>query len=244
MTCTNTVFSSVNKTFGLRLGVPGWVAPLVAPAVDLSVLALLIAIRQLSLRGASADVMRPARRLLLVSSFVTLALNVAEPLIAGEIGRALFDAVGPLLLIGWADVGPSLLRELASATPPEEETAAPSASPRPRVPAAPEVLADTRPELIDSSPPLTKRSSLSKLDDDLVERAIEVDRRHREEHRPPRTRRGGGSGPQRPLLACSWVFPDFLGSRHQEMIWMRSRSRMASNSSFGLTAAPSWQANQ
>ncbi|MBB5850522.1 hypothetical protein ACFQ05_32580 [Amycolatopsis umgeniensis] len=38
------------------------------------------------------------RRLLLVSSVVTSALNVAEPLIAGEIGRALFDAVGPLLL--------------------------------------------------------------------------------------------------------------------------------------------------
>ncbi|WP_037305938.1 hypothetical protein [Amycolatopsis orientalis] len=171
--------------FGLRLGVPGWVAPLVAPAVDLSVLALLIAIRQLSLRGASVEVIRPARRLLLVSSFVTLALNVAEPLIAGEIGRALFDAVGPLLLIGWADVGPALLRELASTTPPEEETAAPSASPRPYVPVAPEVPADTRPELIDSSPPPTKRSSLSKLDDDLVERAIEVDRCHREEHQRP-----------------------------------------------------------
>lgn len=89
--------------FGLRLGVSGWVAPLVALAVDLSVLALLIAIRQLSLRGASAEVIRPAQRLLLLSRFVTLALNVAEPLIAGEIGRAMFDAVGPLLLIGWAD---------------------------------------------------------------------------------------------------------------------------------------------
>lgn len=88
-------------TLGFRLGVPGWVAPLVTPAVDLSVLALLIAIRQLSLRGASVEVIRPARRLLLVSSVVTLALNVAEPLVSGEVGRALFDAVGPLLLIGW-----------------------------------------------------------------------------------------------------------------------------------------------
>ncbi|SEE82579.1 hypothetical protein SAMN05216489_08483 [Streptomyces sp. 3213] len=32
-------------TLALRLGVSGWVAPLVAPAVDLSVLALLLAIR-------------------------------------------------------------------------------------------------------------------------------------------------------------------------------------------------------
>ncbi|SFI64284.1 hypothetical protein [Amycolatopsis regifaucium] len=168
--------------FGLQLGVPGWVAPLVAPAVDLSVLALLIAIRQLSLRGASAEVIRPARRLLLVSSVVTLALNVAEPLIAGEIGRALFDAVGPLLLIGWADVGPALLRELASAAPPAEQ---PAPSPNRRAPAVPEGSSDTWPQEIDTSPSPTKRSSLSKLDDDLIGRAIEVDRLHREEHQRP-----------------------------------------------------------
>ncbi|UKD51048.1 hypothetical protein L3Q65_24275 [Amycolatopsis sp. FU40] len=34
----------------------------------------------------------------------TLALNVAEPLVAGRLGKALFDAVGPLLLIGWSEV--------------------------------------------------------------------------------------------------------------------------------------------
>ncbi|MEV5717063.1 hypothetical protein AB0L41_24500 [Amycolatopsis mediterranei] len=96
-------------TLALRLGVPAWVAPSVAPAVDLSVVGLLIAIRSLALRGAPAEVIRPARRLLLASSVVTLAVNVAEPLIAGELGKALFDAVGPLLLIGWAEVGPVLL---------------------------------------------------------------------------------------------------------------------------------------
>lgn len=72
--------------FGLGLGVSGWVAPLVTPALEQSVLALLIAIRQLSLCGASADVNRHARSLLLVSSVVRLALNVAEPLVAGEWG--------------------------------------------------------------------------------------------------------------------------------------------------------------
>src|SRR2546430_17601067 len=80
-------------TLALRLGVPVWVAPLVAPAVDLSVVGLLIAIRSLSLRGAPAAVIRPARRLLLASSVVTLALNVAEPSIAGEMGKAMVDAV-------------------------------------------------------------------------------------------------------------------------------------------------------
>jgi hypothetical protein len=36
-------------------------------------------------------------------------LNVADPVCAGQFGKAAFDAVGPLLLIGWAEVGPSLL---------------------------------------------------------------------------------------------------------------------------------------
>ncbi|GAA1033651.1 MULTISPECIES: hypothetical protein [Amycolatopsis] len=67
----------------LRLGVPVWVAPLVAPAVDLAVVALLVAVRRLSARGASPATMRSARRLLVGASVVTLALNVAEPLVVG-----------------------------------------------------------------------------------------------------------------------------------------------------------------
>lgn len=101
-------------SLGLRLGVSGWVAPLVAPAIDLSVLALLLATRHLALNGASVEELRPARRLLLFASLVTLALNVADPLLAGEWGKAAFDAVGPLLLIGWAHVGPELLHALST----------------------------------------------------------------------------------------------------------------------------------
>jgi hypothetical protein len=77
--------------------------PLVAPAVDLSILGLLLGTRYLALQGASVDLLRPARRLLIFVSVVTLALNVAEPVVAGEYGKAAFDAVGPLLLIGWAE---------------------------------------------------------------------------------------------------------------------------------------------
>ncbi|MDT3446731.1 hypothetical protein QOZ89_45300 [Pseudofrankia sp. BMG5.37] len=102
---------------GLRLGVPGYVAPLVAPAVDLSVLGLLIAIRELAVRGAPREEIRPARRLLVFASLVTLALNVAEPVVAGNLGRAAFDAVGPLLLIGWAEVGPGLLHDMQPVGP-------------------------------------------------------------------------------------------------------------------------------
>ncbi|AEA23564.1 hypothetical protein ATK30_4947 [Amycolatopsis echigonensis] len=96
----------------LRLGVPVWVAPLVAPAVDLSILGLLLGTRHLALAGASTDILRPARRLLVFASVVTLALNVADPVVAGEYGKAAFDAVGPLLLIGWAEVGPGFLQAI------------------------------------------------------------------------------------------------------------------------------------
>ncbi|MEX5709071.1 hypothetical protein AB1484_12360 [Parafrankia sp. FMc6] len=97
---------------GLRLGVPIWIAPLVAPAVDLSVVGLLLGTRQLALRGAPIELLRPARRLLVFSSIVTLALNIAEPVIAGDYAKAAFDSVGPLLLIGWSEVGPGLLQAM------------------------------------------------------------------------------------------------------------------------------------
>lgn len=99
-------------TLGIRLGVPKYVAFLVAPAVDFSVVALLLGTRHLALHDGPEEVIRSARRLLIFSSTVTLALNVAEPLIAGHCGKAAFDAVGPLLLIGWAETGPGLLQDM------------------------------------------------------------------------------------------------------------------------------------
>jgi hypothetical protein len=102
-------------TLALRLRVPVWVAPLVAPAVDLSILGLLLGTRHLALHGATVAELRPARRLLIFASLATLALNVAEPIVAGDYGKAVFDAAGPLLLIGWAEVGPGLLQAIAAA---------------------------------------------------------------------------------------------------------------------------------
>jgi hypothetical protein len=150
----------------LRLGVPPWVAPLVASAVDLSVVGLLLAIRHLSMSGASAEVLRSARRLLVASSLVTLALNVAEPLIAGDVGRALFDAVGPLLLIGWAEVGPGLLQALAEGRRPvEQRSVLPTAEVR--------------------EPAAKVAPTTGGLDPSLVERAKQVDAQHRERHQRP-----------------------------------------------------------
>ncbi|MFG2858721.1 DUF2637 domain-containing protein [Streptomyces mirabilis] len=105
------VFSFGNVwSLALRLGVPGPIAPLIAPMVDLSVVGLLVALRYLSLRGLAADQMTAATRLMHFSGLLTLALNVAEPIVAGHYGRAAVDAVAPLLLLGWGSVGPQLLR--------------------------------------------------------------------------------------------------------------------------------------
>jgi hypothetical protein len=68
-------------TPALRLGVPVWVAPLVAPAVDLSILGLLLGTRHLALHGATAAELQPARRLLIFASLTTLALNIADPIV-------------------------------------------------------------------------------------------------------------------------------------------------------------------
>lgn len=69
------------------------------------------------MNGGPVGVLRSARRLLIFASMVTLALNIAEPLIAGDYGKAAFDAVGPLLLIGWAEVAPDLLYAMRAPAP-------------------------------------------------------------------------------------------------------------------------------
>jgi hypothetical protein len=90
------------------------VAPLVAPAVDLTILGLLLGTRHLAIHGATPDQVRPARGLLIFASLTTLALNIADPLVTGAYGKAAFDAVGPLLFIGWAEVGPGLLQAITT----------------------------------------------------------------------------------------------------------------------------------
>ncbi|MGE6738154.1 DUF2637 domain-containing protein, partial [Streptomyces sp. NPDC059900] len=163
-------------TLALSLGVPPWVAPLVAPAVDLSVLGLLLAVRHMALHGAGREQMRPARRLLIFSSAMTLALNVADPLITGQFGKAAFDAVGPLLLIGWAEVGPGLLQTLGGIQ---------------RAPQPGTAVAE-RATTIDSHPPAgTRRASAEKCaepqgcGEDLLDRARREDARHWEAFQRP-----------------------------------------------------------
>ncbi|MGW8970331.1 DUF2637 domain-containing protein [Streptomyces platensis] len=141
------VFSFGNVwSLALRLGVPRPVAPLIAPMVDLSVVGLLVALRYLSLRGIPAEQMRSASRLMHLSGLLTLALNIAEPLIAHHWGRACVDAVAPLLLLGWGAVGPQLLRHFHTVTQPAP---APTSTDATSVPASEPVPA---PEPADMAP--------------------------------------------------------------------------------------------
>ncbi|MGW9176419.1 DUF2637 domain-containing protein [Streptomyces decoyicus] len=144
------VFSFGNVwALALRLGVPGPVAPLIAPMVDLSVVGLLVALRYLSLRGVPAAQMRSATRLMHISGLLTLALNIAEPLAAGHYGRAAVDAVAPLLLLGWGAVGPQLLRAFHTVTTPETAPApAPATAPANETAPAPAPA----PAVVESSP--------------------------------------------------------------------------------------------
>ncbi|MCP2343970.1 DUF2637 domain-containing protein [Nonomuraea roseoviolacea] len=96
------------------LGVPAWIAPLVGPAVDLSVIGLLLGIHYVRLHSPNPIGLGPARTLLTFSGLATLGLNVAAPMAQGEYGRAAIDAVAPLLLIGWSEVGPGLLRQIST----------------------------------------------------------------------------------------------------------------------------------
>lgn len=186
---------------GLRLGVPVYVAPLVAPAVDLSVLGLLLGVRYLALNGAPREQIRPARRLLIFASAMTLAFNVAEPLLAGTYGKAAFDAVGPLLLIGWAEVGPGLLQAISSTGGADMVSAAvesPEGSPT-----APSRIKPAGGQRI-----RRQRKKPAQPDRELLRRAQQEDARHREEQQRPisaetlRKRLGIGAKRSRMLVAA------------------------------------------
>jgi hypothetical protein len=173
-------------TLALRLGVPVWVAPLVAPAVDLSILGLLLGIRHLALHGATVADLRPARRLLIFASLTTLALNIADPIVTGAYGKAAFDAVGPLLLIGWAEVGPGLLQTIASIRRrPSTLTASPPDGDDTRT-AATDGPVDTRSRSAEApAGDETDRLVPDAVDGDLIDRARREDARHWATHQRP-----------------------------------------------------------
>jgi hypothetical protein len=76
--------------------------------VDLTVLALIVSIQFVRAQGITARLVGP-RLLLVFSGLVTFIINTARAVLEQQYGRAAFDAVAPLLLIFWGEVGPGLL---------------------------------------------------------------------------------------------------------------------------------------
>ncbi|MEU0922078.1 DUF2637 domain-containing protein [Streptomyces cyaneofuscatus] len=149
------VFSFGNVwALALRLGVPHPIAPLIAPMVDLSVVGLLVALRFLALRGVPNGELRAGTRLLHLCGLLTLALNTAEPLLAGRYGRACLDTVAPLLLLGWGHVGPAFLAQFHTLTHPTPslEAATPILEPVPDEAPAPEPPTPTPVEELEPTP--------------------------------------------------------------------------------------------
>jgi hypothetical protein len=137
----------------LDLGMTAWIAWLVGPAVDLSVVGLLTGMRFLSLHGYTDAQLGKLRRMLRFCGVLTLALNTSGALGHRMFGTALVDAVGPALLIGWSEVGPWMLRQIYA-------VCSPTAAPRPE------------PRLATGLTP--------SIPSDLVARARELDAEHRE----------------------------------------------------------------
>jgi hypothetical protein len=106
----------------LDLGITVWIAWLVGPAVDLSVIGLMTGMRFLSLHGYTDNQLARLQRMLRFCGLLTLALNTAGAIGHRQFGTALVDAVGPALLIGWSEVGPWMLRQVHAVCPPVAPT--------------------------------------------------------------------------------------------------------------------------
>jgi hypothetical protein len=68
--------------------------------------------RFLSPHGYTDEQLAKPRRLLRLCGALTLALNTAGALGHHQFGTALVDAVGPVLLVAWGEVGPWMPRQV------------------------------------------------------------------------------------------------------------------------------------
>jgi hypothetical protein len=99
-----------------------WIRPLVAPAVDLSLVALVVGIRFLARRGVTGRELRRPRLFMLAVGLAAWALNTAGAVAERDWGKAAFDSLAPGLLIGWAEVLPWFLRQFHAITHPTVPT--------------------------------------------------------------------------------------------------------------------------
>lgn len=117
---------------GQNLGVPGWAAPCVAPAVDLTVVVLVVSLQYLRAQGVTDRLIGP-RILLAFAGAATFVLNTAQSVVEHDYGRACFDGVAPTLLIMWSEVAPALLSHLHAVASDETGTVPDEAGPSPEL---------------------------------------------------------------------------------------------------------------
>ena len=184
----------------VSLGIEGWIAWLIGPSVDLSVIGLLLGVRHLSSLGYRDAQLTKPRRLLTFCGLLTLALNTADAVTHGQYGTAAVEAIGPILLICWADTGPWLLRQIhtrpaavhtdaaasAQEVGPQQEAALLPAE-KDTAPVEDEQPADFAPAArIDAAPekaePDGARSVSGRPEAELWAGALRLDAAHRAEH--------------------------------------------------------------
>ena len=151
----------------LHLGITAWIAWLVGPAVDLSVVGPAAGMRFLSLHGYTDAQLLGLQRMLRFCGLLTLALNTAEAFGHRQFGTALVDAVGPALLIVWSEKGPWMLRQIHAVSSLSESPQ--PAGPLPR----------------QAAPPPTRAAALPT---GLLARTRELDAEHRAETGRPISR--------------------------------------------------------
>jgi hypothetical protein len=122
---TSFVFSFGNITdLGQRMGL-GWLAYPLAPAVDLTVLALVWGERYASLSGINGRRLRPVRALVLAAGLGTWALNTAAAWSQRDYGKVALDSIAPALLMIWTGIGPWFLRLFTEIRQREQAAASP-----------------------------------------------------------------------------------------------------------------------
>ncbi|GAA0505959.1 hypothetical protein GCM10010390_06090 [Streptomyces mordarskii] len=114
---------------------------------------------------------------------------MTDPLLAGQNGKAAFDAVGPLLLIGWAEVGPGLLQAISGAGSGRSSESEKGDVPERSVEHA-AVMVEQKSVDIDQPHVLAsmeddRRSQLGADRDELLERALAEDALHWETYQRP-----------------------------------------------------------
>jgi hypothetical protein len=163
-------------------------------------------VRHLSSLGYDDEQLTKPRRLLTFCGLLTLALNTADAVTHGQYGTAAVEAIGPILLICWADTGPWLLRQIHTRPAVDHADAAARAkqvwaqqetAPQPTEPDAADVedtppaepTAAAQPHVTPEPVRLDEaRPDTGRAEEELWAGALRLDASHRAEHGRPITR--------------------------------------------------------